>query len=128
MNMEQKQKVLVADDDPDILNLVKVCLESRFDVICARNGEQALEMAIAEKPIAAVLDLRMPKLDGNDVTAKIRQIPEISNMAIMILTASVQEQNEAESYSVGADTFCRKPFRANNLADDLQKVIDKRHT
>src|SRR5678815_5458159 len=83
--------VLAADDDEDILELVAFRLErSGYTVLQARDGEEALELARAEKPDLAVLDVMMPKLDGFELTRRLRAEEATSKMPIILLTARAQ--------------------------------------
>jgi DNA-binding response OmpR family regulator len=119
--------VLVADDDDDILLLVTTrLLRDGFDVIAARNGEEALTLAQDRRPDIAVLDIGMPKLDGLEVLQRIRDDQTLTEMKVLLLTAKAQESDVRRGYEVGADAYVRKPFsptelsaRVRELADDL---------
>jgi DNA-binding response OmpR family regulator len=122
-----KTLVLVADDDDDILLLVTTRLRrDGFDVIAARNGEEALALAKERFPAIAVLDIGMPKLDGLEVLQRIRADQTLTEMKVLLLTAKAQESDVRRGYEVGADAYVRKPFspaelsaRVRELADDL---------
>jgi DNA-binding response OmpR family regulator len=105
--------VLVADDDPDLLEYIKFRLEhAGFQVVTARHGEEALSLALEQQPGLAVLDVRMPKLDGFEVTRRIRKNDGLREMPIILLTASSEGADMRAGYEAGADDYLRKPFSA----------------
>jgi DNA-binding response OmpR family regulator len=119
--------VLVADDDPDLLTYIKFRLEhAGFDVVTARNGEEALMLALERQPSLAVLDVRMPKLDGFEVTRRIRTTNAVCEMPIILLTASSEAEDMRAGYEAGADDYLRKPFSApEELISSVQSVLDR---
>jgi two-component system alkaline phosphatase synthesis response regulator PhoP len=120
----QRPLALVADDDEDILALVKLSLESaRFDVIGARDGEEALQ-ALALAPGLAVLDVRMPALSGYDVTRRIRAGEGTRHMAVILLSARVEESDVALGVDSGADDYVRKPFAPRELAARAEAAFE----
>ena len=126
MTDERRPLVLVADDDPDILSLVKLRLErSGYDVVSAGDGEQALETAKARTPDLALLDVMMPKLDGYEVTARLRQETATRHLPVILLTARVQESDIARGIEAGADDYVKKPFSTHELRDRVQAVLGR---
>ena len=122
-----KPLVLVADDDPDILALVTFRLErAGYDVVAASDGEQALQLALAQPPDLAVLDVMMPKLDGYEVTTRLRQNERTRRMPIILLTARVQEADIARGFEVGADDYVKKPFSPQELGARVQAILGRR--
>ena len=122
-----KPLVLVADDDPDILALVTFRLErAGYDVVAANDGEQALQLALAQPPDLAVLDVMMPKLDGYEVTTRLRQNERTRRMPIVLLTARVQEADIARGFEVGADDYVKKPFSPQELGARVQAILGRR--
>jgi DNA-binding response OmpR family regulator len=118
--------VLVADDDPDILSLVALRLERfGFEVVVARDGEQALATALERAPDIALLDVSMPKLDGYEVTACLRDNPSTRQMPIILLTARVQETDIARGVEAGADDYVKKPFSTQELRDRIQAALGR---
>jgi len=119
--------VLVADDDDDILLLVATRLRrDGFEVITARNGEEALALARERQPVIAVLDIGMPKLDGLEVLQRIRADQTLKDMLVLLLTAKAQESDVRRGYEVGADAYVRKPFSPADLSARVQELIDDR--
>jgi len=122
-----KPLVLVADDDPDILALVTFRLErGGYDVVAANDGEEALRLAVERAPDLAVLDVMMPKLDGYEVTTRLRQNERTRRMPVILLTARVQEADIARGFEVGADDYVKKPFSPQELGARVQAILGRR--
>jgi DNA-binding response OmpR family regulator len=119
--------VLVADDDPDILALVTFRLErAGYDVVAAQDGEEALRLAVEHAPDLAILDVMMPKLDGYEVTARLRQRDATRRMPVILLTARVQEADIARGFEAGADDYVKKPFSPQELGARVQAILGRR--
>jgi DNA-binding response OmpR family regulator len=117
--------VLVADDDDDILLLVTTRLRrDGFEVISARNGEEALALAIERHPALAVLDIGMPKLDGLEVLQRIRADETLKEIRVLLLTAKAQESDVRRGYEAGADAYVRKPFSPGDLSTRVRELLD----
>ena len=118
--------VLVADDDPDILSLVALRLQrSGYDVLTAGDGEQALATALERRPDLALLDVMMPKLDGYEVTQRLRASTSTRHMPVILLTARVQEADIARGVEAGADDYVKKPFSTLELRDRVQAALGR---
>jgi DNA-binding response OmpR family regulator len=119
--------VLAADDDQDVLDLVTFRLErSGYTVLQARDGEEALELAISELPDLAVLDVMMPKLDGFALTRRLRAEAATSRMPIILLTARAQDADLQRGFDAGADDYLRKPFSPDELRARVQAILGRR--
>jgi DNA-binding response OmpR family regulator len=119
--------VLVADDDPDILDLVRYRLErSGYDVATARDGTEAVRLAGELSPALAVLDVMMPSLDGFEVTRRLREDPATRQIPVILLTARAQEADVQEGFEAGADDYIRKPFSPRELSARVQAVLGRR--
>jgi DNA-binding response OmpR family regulator len=123
----EARTVLVADDDHDLLGYIKFRLEhAGFDVVTASNGEEALKLAVERQPSLAVLDVRMPKLDGFEVTRRIRINDRVSKMPVILLTASTEPSDMRAGYEAGADDYLRKPFSApDELLTSVQSQLKR---
>lgn len=105
-----KQTILIAEDDLDIRNILKLYLESEnFEVIEAEDGEIALGIARSSKPDLAILDVMMPKMDGFALTQALRQE---SDIPILIISARTQDADKILGLNLGADDYISKPFNA----------------
>ena len=119
--------VLVADDDPDILTLVGFRLErAGYEVLPARDGEEALALALERRPDLAIIDVMMPKLDGYEVTQRLRKDPATSGMPVILLTARVQEADITRGFEAGADDYIKKPFSPQELRARVQAILGRR--
>jgi DNA-binding response OmpR family regulator len=116
--------VLVADDEPDILTLVSLRLEKAgYGVITACDGEQALEAVLERRPDLAIVDVRMPKLDGIELIRRIRADQTSKGIPVIALSARVSEGNIAEGLDVGADEYVKKPFSPKELVELVQAKL-----
>jgi DNA-binding response OmpR family regulator len=116
--------IVVADDDADILDLVSLTLERAGHVVHrARDGEEALELVRSERPDVAVLDVAMPKLDGVELTRRLRSDPDTSAVRIVLLTARVQERDTDAGIAAGAHEYIRKPFSPQDLQERIAALL-----
>jgi DNA-binding response OmpR family regulator len=120
--------VLIADDDPDILELVALTLErDGYEVLQARSGEEALRLADEREPHLAVLDLMMPGMDGCEVTRRLRAAESERRLPILILSAFAEARQAARALDAGADAYMKKPFSPRELlAKAGSMILDQR--
>jgi DNA-binding response OmpR family regulator len=117
--------ILVAEDDHDILALVEFRLQQDgYEVITAGDGEEALRLAEERRPSLALLDVQMPKVNGYEVTRRLRENELTRGMAIIILTASVRDTELTRAFDAGADDFLRKPFSPSELAARVRAALE----
>jgi DNA-binding response OmpR family regulator len=115
--------VLVADDDDDILLLITTRLRrDGFDVIQARDGDEALDLALERRPAIAVLDVGMPGLDGLEVVRAIRADDATHGMRVVLLTAKAQESDVRRGFDAGADLYVKKPFSPADLSAKVREL------
>ena len=124
--MTDRPLVVVADDDEDILLLVRATLSPTYDVAAARDGEQALSLLQELRPAAAVLDIAMPGLDGLEVLTRVRADPALSGLPVVLLSARAQEQDVARGYALGASRYIRKPFSPRELVAAVDELVQPR--
>ncbi len=124
MNNASIKKVLVVDDEPDTLELVKLVLESGgFETVLAANGMEALDKVGKAKPDLILLDIMMPDMDGWDVFRKIKEKYPV--IPIAILTAKAQNIDKLLGLHVlKADDYITKPFGKNELINKVKKLTD----
>ncbi len=114
-------RVLVVDDDPGIVKVVRAYLEQAgFDVLVASDGKKALHIARHDKPDLVVLDLMLPEMDGWDVCRALRKE---SDVPIIMLTARVEETDKLVGLELGADDYVTKPFSPRELAARVRSVL-----
>jgi DNA-binding response OmpR family regulator len=115
------KKILVVDDEPKIVKLVRDYLEKGgFQVQTATDGKSALVAARAQKPDLVILDLGLPHLDGLDVT---RELRKVSNVPIIMLTARSDESDKLIGLELGADDYITKPFSPKELVARVRVVL-----
>ncbi len=114
-------KVLVVDDDPGIVKVVRAYLEQDgFDVLVAYDGKKAMQIARNDKPDLVVLDLMLPEMDGWDVCRALRKE---SDVPIIMLTARVEESDKLIGLELGADDYVTKPFSPRELVARVRTVL-----
>jgi DNA-binding response OmpR family regulator len=126
--MESTQvKVLVADDEPHLLRLVKFRLEREgYQVLTAADGETALQVARDEHPDLCVLDVMMPKRSGFDVLRELRSDETCAGMKVIMLTARAQDRDVDVGFSLGADDYITKPVSPQELRERIGAHLGKR--
>ncbi|OIO15131.1 MAG: DNA-binding response regulator [Ignavibacteria bacterium CG1_02_37_35] len=123
--MSNMKKILLADDEKDILEFLQYNLEKEgFAVITAANGEEALSLLI-ENPDLAILDIMMPKLNGFEVCAKIRENKKTAALPVIFLTAKSSEQDEIKGLELGANDFILKPISPLKLIARVKANLRK---
>jgi len=122
--LAQPPVLLVADDDEDILTLVQLRLaRSGFEVLVARDGDEALRIAQERHPDLAVLDWMMPRSTGIDVLRELRRNEETADIPVVLLTARAQEADVEEGLAAGASDYIPKPFSPQELASRVQTIL-----
>jgi len=123
-----KEKILVVDDEEDILELIQYNLSREgINVHCALTGEEALEKALNIIPDLIILDLMLPGIDGLEVTKKIKQNPVTREIPVIMLTAKGEEADVVTGLELGADDYITKPFSPRILIARIKAVL-RRHT
>lgn len=123
---EGEKLVLVADDDADVRELVEFRLaRAGYEVITAADGEEAVALALARRPDLCVIDVMMPKLDGYQVTERLREAGDLDGVPVLLLTASVQEAAVERGFEVGADDYIKKPFSPRELLERVASALGR---
>lgn len=121
------QKILIVDDEPNIVILMEQALEDLEDegveLLTARNGEEALETIKTEKPNLVFLDVMMPKMSGLEVCRLVKKELQMSDVYIVMLTAKGQEFDKQKGMDVGADLYLTKPFRPKEVLEKSMQVL-----
>jgi DNA-binding response OmpR family regulator len=119
------KKVLVVDDEPFILRSLSFVLrKERYEVIEARDGEEALEAIEQHRPDLVFLDVMMPRMSGFDVTRKVRATPELAETRIILLTAKGQDSDEEDGRRAGANDYMTKPFSPSKIVEKVRQMLD----
>ena len=119
-------RILVADDDVDIRELVEFKLSTMgHDITAVGDGAAAVEACRAEKPDLAVLDVMMPGVSGLDAIREIRSDPNLADLPVILLTARAQESDVETGFDSGADDYITKPFSPRELASRVEALLAK---
>ena len=120
-------RVLVVDDDPQVLRLMRVNLELEgYDVVSAPDGEEALEAVLAERPDVVVCDVMMPGVDGLTVLRNLRANPRTSKIPFVMVSAKAQRADVKAALDMGADKYITKPFDPQDLLDAVENLLNGR--
>jgi CheY-like chemotaxis protein len=120
----ERARVLVVDDEPDVLLLCRVNLEFEgYEVVEASDGEEAMARLRESSPDVVLLDVMLPKMDGWQVLAAIKEDEGLRDLPVVMLTAKVQEQDQIRGWSQGAADYITKPFSPLALSQVLQDVL-----
>jgi two-component system alkaline phosphatase synthesis response regulator PhoP len=124
MSTSTKQKILIVDDEPDILELIEYNLKKEgYQVFLARNGQEAVAEAKRSLPDLIVLDIMMPKMDGIEACRIMRTMPEFKNTFMVFLTARSEEYSEIAGFNVGADDYIAKPIKPRALVSRINAIL-----
>lgn len=117
-------KVLIVDDEPDILEFMEYNLKKEgYQVLQAKNGKEAVEIAKKEFPHLVILDIMMPIMDGIEACRVMREIPELQNTLITFLTARNEEYSQLAGFDVGADDYISKPIKPRIMLSRVKALL-----
>jgi len=118
------QKILIVDDEPDILELIEYNLKKEgYQVFTASNGQEGITVAKKVHPDLIILDIMMPKMDGIEACRLMRAIPEFKNTFMVFLTARSEEYSEIAGFNVGADDYIAKPIKPRALVSRINAIL-----
>jgi two-component system alkaline phosphatase synthesis response regulator PhoP len=120
------KKVLLVDDEEDILDLLRYNLEREgIQVAVAKDGKEALDVAKRERPDLVVLDIMMPGMDGVEVCGQLRKLPGLAQTLIVFLTARTEDYSHIAGYDAGADDYINKPVRPKVFVAKVQALLKR---
>jgi CheY-like chemotaxis protein len=118
------KKVLIAEDNPDSLEIITFQMEMMgYSVIAAKHGQEAVEKAVEENPQLIVMDIMMPKMDGREATRIIRSNPKTQNIPILASTVLFRESDLKSCIDAGCNDYITKPFTLKQLQGKIQDFI-----
>ena len=124
--MSESHKILLVDDEKDILEFLSYNLEKEgFKVYTANNGELAIELAKKTNPDLIILDVMMPEMDGITACSEIRKITELKTVLILFLTARSEEYSELAGFAAGADDYVTKPIKPKLLISRIKALLKR---
>ena len=124
--MGQKKKILIVDDERDIVKGLMIRLQGAgYDVVTAFDGAQGVFMAHKEKPDLIILDIRMPAGDGFSVAQRLRRSTHTFTIPVIFLTGSPEASSEEKTRALGARFYIKKPYDPEELLDAIKRALEK---
>jgi len=122
--MDNKKTIMVVDDNPDIITIVKTILEGKgYNVHSAFSGIELLNILKDQKPDLIILDIMMPEMDGLEVLTRLKGVTDTATIPIILLTAKVQYEDVLGGYKLGADYYITKPFTSTQLVNGINLLL-----
>ncbi len=122
-----KDKVLIVEDDPQNMRLIEMTLRSRrCTLLKATDGEEALNMAMRERPDIIIMDIQLPKIGGLEVTRRLRQNPEFRHVPIIAITAHAMKGDKEKVVEAGCDAYLSKPINTRELPGLVTEMLRQR--
>jgi len=119
-------KILIAEDEPDIRDLVAFMLRfAGYEVLAASNGEEAVQTASREIPDLVLMDVRMPRMTGYDACRLMKATPSLKDVPVVFLSAKGQESEIQSGLEAGAEEYLLKPFSPDELTNRVKKILSK---
>lgn len=119
-------KILIAEDEPDIRELVAFTLRyAGYEVVTATNGEEAVQLSREHMPDLALMDVRMPRMTGYDACRTMKADPEMKDIPVVFLSAKGQEAEIATGLQAGAEEYLLKPFAPDQLTERVRAILKK---
>ena len=120
-------KILVVEDNPQNMRLIKMTLRAGgYTLFEAMDGEEALDVAMREKPDLIIMDIQIPKMTGDEVTRKLRQMPEFQSTPIIALTAYAMKGDEEKFIEAGCDAYISKPINTREFPQLIADLLQNR--
>lgn len=121
------EKILIVEDNPQNMRLLEMTLMAGdYTLLKAIDGEQALEIAVRERPALIIMDMQLPRLNGFEVTRKLRQMPEFRCVPIVALTAYAMKGDKEKFMGAGCDAYLSKPINTRELPGIIARMLEKR--
>jgi CheY-like chemotaxis protein len=123
-SMDKNKTIMVVDDNPDIITIVKTILEGKgYSVLSASSGAELLNMLKVQNPDLIILDIMMPEMDGLEVLSRLKAMSETAKIPVILLTAKVQYEDVLGGYKLGADYYITKPFTSTQLVNGINLLL-----
>ena len=127
--MPSKKKILLADDSQTVLLLHQLLLADRgYELLTARNGEEAVDKALAERPDLIILDVIMPRMDGFAACRELRAQELTRDTPIIMVTSRGAPQHVQQGFEAGCSDYLTRPFDGNELLDKIERLLLKGHS
>jgi CheY-like chemotaxis protein len=127
MKLAMQEKILIVEDNPLNMRLIEMTLRPKgYELLKATDGEEALEMAIREKPDLILMDIYLPKVSGLEVTRRLRQMPAFNHIPIIAVTAHAMKGDKEKIIEAGCDAYLPKPINTRQLPEVVAEMLLKR--
>jgi len=110
-----KKKILIVEDDPDMLNLYDAILRESYEIIRATNGKEGVDLAAFQMPDLVIMDIMLPEMTGLEALTLLKENPTTTTIPVILLSALREHQDIRKGYTEGADYYITKPFTSKEL-------------
>ena len=122
-----KEKILIVEDNPQNMRLIEMTLRAKnYTLLKATDGEEALDVAMRERPDLIIMDIQLPKMNGFEVTRKLRETPAFSHTPIIGVTAYAMKGDREKVIESGCDAYLSKPINTRELRDVIAEMLSPR--
>ncbi len=122
-----KEKILIVEDNPQNMRLLEMTLRPQnYTLLKATDGEEALDMAVSERPDLIIMDIQLPKMNGLEVTKRLRENPAFNHTPIICLTAYAMKGDKEKFIEGGCDAYLSKPINTRELPGVIAEVLSQR--
>ncbi|NIO08496.1 MAG: response regulator [Deltaproteobacteria bacterium] len=118
-----KKRILIVEDNPDLLTLLQMVLNQPYETIHAANGKEAIESASSRRPDLILMDILIPEIDGLKATRLIRKNPRTRSIPILALTAVDNHKTKTACLESGCNDYILKPFTPSHLVESIEKLL-----
>jgi len=119
-----KEKILIVEDNPQNMRLVEMTLKAKgYTLLKATDGEEAMDIATRERPDIIIMDIQLPKMSGLEVTRRLRQLPALSHIPIIALTAYAMRGDKEKFINAGCNAYLSKPINTRELPKVLAEML-----
>ena len=123
---DSASRILIVEDNEELLNLMKQLMQHRYQILTATNGREALEVVQANSIDLIISDVTMPEMNGYELTIRIKQDLRFAHLPVILITSKTQEEDRLEALSTGADDVINKPFKLKELTLRIDNIITNR--
>jgi len=122
-----KEKILIVEDNPENMRLLEMVLRAKnYTLLKATDGEEALDIALREQPDLIIMDIRLPEINGLEVTRKLRETPTFSHTPIIAITAYAMKGDKERVIESGCDAYLPKPINTRELPEMIAEMLLRR--
>ncbi|MFH1003727.1 MAG: response regulator [Chloroflexota bacterium] len=122
-----KEKILIVEDNPKNMRLIEMTLQARgYTLLGATDGEEALEMATRLVPDLIIMDIQLPKMNGLEVTARLKRMPAMASVPVIAITAYAMKGDEEKAFQAGCDAYLPKPIDTRQLPEVVAALLQGR--